>query len=74
MRHHHTATVLVPSHQTWPAKEFPLHPDGVIFGVLLILSWLVNLIQWIRSIKVRRPPKLAPRPSKWEMPSTHWRN
>jgi hypothetical protein len=83
MPHHHTATVVQrPGQQTWPSKEFPIHPDGVLFGMLLILSWLINVIQWIRSIKVRRPPTRAHRrllpPPGWTAPDRtegdFWRN
>jgi hypothetical protein len=51
-----------------------LHIDGIFFAMLWIGSWVLFI--WTRawSHKPSKSTKLAPMPSKWEIPSDHWRN
>ena len=52
----------------------PMHWDGVFFALLCFGSWVLFIFVWAWNHKPRKRAKLSPRPSKWEMPSNHWRN
>jgi hypothetical protein len=51
-----------------------LHIDGILFAMLFFGSWLLFFVLWVWTRKPVKNNKLAPMPSKWEVPSDNWRN